>query len=37
MKELCEELRECLDVHKLLEDCEKHVLEVRGKNGFKNK
>ena len=31
VKELCEELRECLDVHKLLEDCEKHVLKVGDK------
>ena len=31
VKTLCEELRECLDTRKLLEDCEKYVLEVRSK------
>jgi len=31
MKTLCGELRECLDTCKLLEDCEKYVLEVRSK------
>lgn len=31
VKILCEELRECLDTRKLLEDCENYVLEVRGK------
>lgn len=31
VKTLCEELRECLDTRKLLEDCEKYVLEVMSK------
>lgn len=31
VKTLCEELREYLDTRKLLEDCEKYVLEVRSK------
>lgn len=31
VNELCEELRQCLDTYKLLDYCEKNVLEVRGK------
>ena len=31
VNKLCEDLRECLDTRKLLEDCEKYVLEVRSK------
>ncbi len=31
VKTFCDELRECLDTRKLLEDCEKYVLEVRSK------
>lgn len=32
VNELCEELRECLDVRKLIDYCEKHVLDVKGGN-----
>ena len=32
VNELCEELRECLDARKLIDYCEKHVLNVKGEN-----
>lgn len=30
VKALCEELRECLDTRKLIDYCEKNILEIKG-------